>query len=249
MEITAGKSILEQIVSGRLRFLERSVPKLAEVSRLSREEEEQRFREAQRQAVLQLTAFHDRASRQVGEKVASIFSAHAMLLEDEDFVQVVRSIIWERRATAEYAVRTAGKALAETFAGMEDLYMKARAGDFQDIALRVIWLLLGRSWQDPLREGPAILVADTFLPSEVMDLEHENLLGLIARKGSVDSHTAILLRAYGIPAMAEMELGSEWEGHMALLDGFARRLYLDPEPDLEERLRAQYRTGGARQKP
>lgn len=245
MEIMAGKSILERIVSGRLRFLDRSVTEVVKSSLLSREEEEGRFRWAQRQAVLQLTGFYHRASQQVEEKVASIFAIHAMLLEDVDFVEAVHSIIWEMGTTAEYAVQTAGKALTEAFAGMDDPYMKARAADFRDISRRVMWLLLGKHGQDPLREGPAILVADDFLPSEVMDLGHQDLLGLVARKGSVDSHTAILLRAYGIPAMAEVELGQEWDGHMALLDGFGQRLYVDPASGLEEELRARYQLCGS----
>lgn len=248
MIVTAGKSILERIVCGRLRFLYRVLPEITECSQLSREEEEARFREAQRQAVSQLAAAYRQVSRQVGEKIASIFAAHAMMLEDVDFAAAVHSIIWERAATAEYAVRKAGEELAAAFDGMEDSYMKARAADFKDIARRVVLQLQERAWRDPLWEGPAILVTDELLPSEMMklmDLEHQNLLGLIARKGSVDSHAAILLKAYGIPGMAEVDLDEEWDGHMALLDGYGQRLYVDPDPDLETELRARYQESGS----
>ncbi|MGE4277671.1 MAG: phosphoenolpyruvate-utilizing N-terminal domain-containing protein [Lawsonibacter sp.] len=245
MEMAIGKSILDQIVFGRLRFFQRLVPEVVEFSQLSWEEEEERFQKAQHQAVLQLAALYDQTSRQVGEGMAAIFAIHAMLLEDEDFVESIRTLIREKGATAEYAVQVVGKGFGAAFAAMDSPYMRARGVDIQDISRRVMRLLLRNQPQNPLREGPAILVADEFLPSEVLDLDHRRLLGLIARKGSVDSHTSILLRAYGIPAMAEVELDQEWDGHLALLDGFDHRLYLDPNRELVETLRLRYQAGSA----
>lgn len=243
MEMAIGKSVLDQIVFGRLRFFQRLVPEVAEFSQLSWEEEKMRFQEAQHQAVLELAALYDRTSRQVGEGMAAIFAIHAMLLEDEDFVESIRALIREKGATAEHAVRVVGRGFGAAFAAMDSPYMRARAVDIRDISRRVMRLLLKNHPQDPLREGPAILVADEFLPSEVLDLDHRRLLGLIARKGSVDSHTSMLLRAYGIPAMAEVELDQEWDGHLALLDGFDHCLYLDPDRELVETLRLRYQAG------
>ena len=77
-----------------------------------------------------------------------------------------------------------------------------------------------------------ILVSDELLPSEVLALDRRNLLGLVTRHGSVDSHTAMLLRLMKIPGLAEVEISSREEGHAALLDGFSHSLYLDPEPQL-----------------
>lgn len=244
MEIAMGKSILDQISFGRLHFFQRLIPEVAEFSQLSWEEEKKRFQRAQNQAVLQLSAFYDQASKQIGEETAAIFAIHAILLEDEDFVDAVRTVIREKGTTAEYAVREVGRSFAATFTAMDSTYMQARASDIRDISRRVMRLLMGSRPQNPLREGPAILVSDEFLPSEVMDLDHRRLLGLISRKGSVDSHTSMLLQAYGIPAMAEAELDSEWDGHLALLDGFDHRLYLDPDRELIESLRLRYQARG-----
>ncbi|MEM5780189.1 MAG: phosphoenolpyruvate-utilizing N-terminal domain-containing protein [Lawsonibacter sp.] len=245
MEMAIGKSILDQIVFGRLRFFHRLIPEVAEFSQLRWQEEEERFRKAQRRAVLQLAALYDQTSSQVGEGMAAIFAIHAMLLEDEDFVESIQTLIRERGTTAEYAVRVVGRGFGAAFAAMDSPYMRARAADIRDISRRVMALLLKNRPQDPLREGPAILVSDEFLPSEVLDLDHRRLLGLIARRGSVDSHTSMLLRAYGIPAMAEVELDQEWDGHLALLDGFDHRLYLDPDRELLETLRVRYQAGRA----
>lgn len=244
MEWTEGKAIQDQIAYGRLRFFQRSSPELAKYSQLEQAEEEKRFRRAQHQAVLQLAALYDRAYRQVGEGIASVFAIHAMLLEDEDYVENIRSLIWDQGTTAEYAVQSVGTAFGAAFAGMESPYMRARAADIRDISRRVLYILLDRKPPAPRGEGPAILVADEFLPSEVMELDRRRLLGLVARKGSVDSHTAILLRAYHIPAIAEVELSPEWDGHLALLDGFDHRLYLDPDQETVEQLRLRYQAGG-----
>ena len=244
MIMAEGKSILSQVAYGRLRFVQRHLPELAEYSSRTWGEESERFRIAQNRAVLELAAFYDQASRQVGAEIASVFAVHAMLLEDRDFVDTVLAIIRNRGVTAEFAVRTTGDRLAATFAAMDSLYMQARAADIRDISRRVVRLLLAWHSSYPLRGGPAILVSDEFLPSEVMDLDNRKLLGLIARKGSVDSHTAMLLRAYRIPAMAEVDLDPCWDGHRALLDGFDHRLYLDPDGELLDSLRLKYQEGG-----
>ena len=201
MEIRGATALSDQIAYGRLRFFRRATPELEVFSRRSREEEWQRFEWAQRQAVLQMAAFHDRAYEQLGQHLAAIFAVHAMLLEDEDLVEATRRLVWEERLTAEYAVHTIGERYSAAFFTMEDPYMQARGVDVRDVARRVIFLLAGVPLSDPLQMGPAILVADTFMPSEVMELDRHRLLGVISRRDRVDSHTAILLKAYHIPAL------------------------------------------------
>lgn len=240
MEITAGKSILGQLALGRLQFFTPSEPVLEQKSGLGWEGEKARFLQARQEAVLELAEFYDRACGQVGKETASIFSTHAALLEDEDFAQAVLDQLRQEGVTAQYAVRAVGKRLAAAFSAMDSPYMQARAKDIRDISRRVVRRLLGLRPVNPMTRGAAILVADEILPSEIMELDRSRLLGLIARKGSVYSHAAMLLRAYRIPALAEVELGQEWDGHTALLDGFAHRLYLDPDPAMAERLRRRY---------
>lgn len=245
MEIRDGLSILDQIVYGRLCFLQRETPEVVQFSLRGWEEERERFFRAQRRAVRQLADFYDQAFQVVGVDTASIFAVHTMLLEDDDFVKTILHHICADGTTAEYAVRTVGETFAATFAQLDSPYMQARAADMRDIYRRVIHLLQkGIPDDDPLREGPVILVADEFLPSEVMRLNCKRLLGVISRKGSVDSHTAMLLRAYHIPAMTQVDLDPSWDGHLALLDGAGHRIYLDPERDVLEMLRERYQAGG-----
>lgn len=240
MELAIGKSILNRIATGKLSFYYRTPTEPKKHSTLSRTREEDRFYLAQRQAVLELAGLYDRASRQVGAGTASIFAIHAMLLEDEDFVQAVLTVLHEKHTTAEYAVWVAGCSIAAAFAAMDSPYMQARAVDIRDITRRVVRQLTGQPQENPLQSGAVILVSDEFLPSEVMDMDQRLLLGLVSRQGSVDSHTAMLLQSYGIPALAQVDLDQAWDGHMALLDGFNHRLYLDPERELVEQLYRRY---------
>ena len=236
MQTVKGKSVLDQAVVGKLKFCQLAPPRPQPLPALHPREEATRFAQAQRLAVLDLAALYDRASQQIGEETASIFAIHAMLLEDNDFEQSVHRIIREEETCAEWAAWKTGSRLASTFTTMDNLYMRARAGDIRDITYRVIWHLRGERMENPLDDEPTILVADEFLPSEVIELDRSRVVGILARKGSVDSHTALLLRACRIPAMAEVDLDECWDGHTALLDGTNHQLYLDPDPETLRRL-------------
>lgn len=232
MQILTGKSILDQFAFGPLCFYRRRPFHLEQESKRPPEEEIHRFHTAQRRAILQLSALYDSACVGLGAQAASIFSIHSMLLEDASLVEGVLSIIRSRHTTAEYAVQMVEQDFSSAFAGMDSPYMQARGADIRDIANRVIRCLLGLNTPDPLAARSGILVSDELLPSEVLALDRRKLLGLVARRGSVDSHTAMLLRLMKIPGLAEVEISDREEGRTALLDGFSHSLYLDPEPQL-----------------
>ena len=143
MQTVRGKSILNQVVAGRLRFCQLAPPQPRPEPFGTPMEEEGRSYRALRQSVLDLAGLYDRMSRQVGAETASIFAIHAMLLEDEDFVGEVCEAIGRDGTSAEYAVWKTGVRLAETFSVMDDRYMQARSGDIRDITHRVIWQLRG----------------------------------------------------------------------------------------------------------
>ena len=168
----------------------------------------------------------------MGEDNAAIFEIHQMMLEDEDYVDAVKGILDSQGATAEYAVTATGENFAAAFAAMENPYMAARGADLRDISNRMIRLLLGEKIPDPLGNRPAILVSDELLPSEVLALDRKKLLGLVTWHGSVDSHTAMLLRLLNIPGLAQANISQDCDGHQAILDGFSQNLYLDPDKQL-----------------
>lgn len=248
MQILKGKAIMEQIVAGRLCFYRRPAPQIQLYTQGNWRQEINRFHQAQQASILELSTLYHRALNQVGEGVASIFLIHGMLLEDHDYVETIRGLINGQGATAEYAVQMAEVSFAAAFAAMDSPYMRARAADIRDISRRMLRALIGGR-QTLLMDEPAILVADEYLPSEVMDFDQRRLLGLITRKGSLDSHTAMLVRAYHIPAIVEVDLISNWEGHLALMDGYTGNVYIDPEPEQLDQLRELYQANGRPEGP
>lgn len=243
MQILSGKAIMEQIVVGRLNFYRRPSPQIHMYTQGGWRQEINRFHRAQQTAILELNTLYHRALNQVGEGVASIFSIHGMLLEDHDYVELVRSLIEGQSATAEYAVQMAEVSFSAAFSAMDSPYMQARAVDIRDISQRVLRALMGGR-QTLLMDEPAILVADEYLPSEVMDFDQRRLLGLVTRKGSLDSHTAMLVRAYHIPAIVEVNMPPRCEGHLALMDGYTGNVYVDPEQEHLDQLRELYQANG-----
>ena len=243
MQVLSGKPIMDQIVAGRLCFYRRPVPQVQLYTRGDWRQELNRFHRAQQNAILELNTLYHRALNQVGEGVASIFLIHGMLLEDHDYVETVRGLINGQGVTAEYAVQMAEVSFSAAFAAMDSTYMQARAVDIRDISQRVLRALMGGR-PTLLMDEPAILVADEYLPSEVMDFDQRRLLGLITRRGSLDSHTAMLVRAYHIPAIVEVAITTQCEGRLALMDGYTGHVYIDPEQSQLELLRELYQANG-----
>lgn len=236
MQIITGNSTQNRIAAGPLRFYFRQPFPLTSNSPLSPEEEILRFRSAQTCSIAALAHLCDEAARDVGTQAASIFSIHAMLLEDTSFVESILSLISTRNITAEYAVQMAGNRFATAFADMDSPYMQARGADIRDISNRLIRCLLELDTPDPLGNTPAILVSDELLPSEVLALDRHKLLGLVTWHGSVDSHTAMLLTDMKIPGLAQAQIDPFFDGHPAILDGGKHCLYVDPEPDIYRQL-------------
>lgn len=243
MEIKQGLTTLGQIAYGRLRFLNWEQGEVERLSGLSVQEERERFLHAQHRAVLQMSELYQRALDQVGAENASIFMVHNMLLEDTDFLDDVLARI-DRGETAEWALTQVADEIVDTFSKIESAYMQARAADVKDICRRLFNILRGRCCHDPLQDEAAILVVDEFMPSQVMDLRRPRLLGVVSQRGSLDSHSAMLLEAYHIPAIAGVNLNRSWDGHLALIDGIGQRLYLEPSWEVREELRKRYEQGG-----
>ena len=200
---------------------------------LSPEEELNRFEAARRGAIDQLEDLYGRALDQTGMEAAAIFRIHQMLLEDPDYQEAVHTSI-RRGEGACRAVQRAGARFTALFSAMEDEYMQARADDMRDITRRVADLLTGVREEDLLGGEPSILAAEELSPSQLIGLDRDKLLGLVTRDVGASSHTAILARAMGVPAVMGVEIQEDWQGRTAMLDGDRGWLYLDPTEQIVE---------------
>ncbi len=242
LKVATGKSILNGIAIGRIRLYRKQALQVAAVSALTPQEELARFEAARREAQTQLAQLYDTALAEVGEDNAAIFEIHSMMLEDEDYLDAVKRIIETQGATAEHAASVTGDNFAHTFAAMDDAYMQARATDIRDITHRLLNILTGAG-EGPGWDEPFILMADDLTPSETVQLDKSKLLGFVTRHGSTNSHTAILARTMGIPALVGVDIDEGWDGRTAVLDGCNRCLYIDPAPDLLASMEAKRRAG------
>ena len=240
VKAATGKSIWDGIAIGRLRWFQKREVQAQSISGLTPEEELERFEQARARAQAQLRSLHESAVGEVGEDNAAIFEIHQMMLEDEDFLDAVRSVIRTQRGTAEHAVQVTGENFAAAFAAMEDTYMQARAADVRDVAHRLQAVLAGAE-EKPDWDEPFILMADDLSPSETVQLDKRKLRGFVTRGGSTNSHTAILARTMGIPALVGVEADPAWDGRMAVLDGYNQCLYVDPAPSLLTAMEARRR--------
>ena len=241
MKVATGTSILRGIAIGKLKLYRKEAVETGRASSLTPEEEYARFQAAQKAAQEQLGQLYEKALDEVGEDNAAIFEIHQMMLEDEDYVDAVKGILDSQGATAEYAVTATGENFAAAFAAMEDPYMQARSADVKDISRRVVNILAGTDAGAVQGDEPAILVADDLTPSETVQLDKSKLLGFITRGGSTNSHTAILARTMGIPALIGVDFDESWDGQLAILDGYNHCVYVDPAPELLSAMEAKRR--------
>ena len=238
MEQIFGKGVSKGVAAGPISFYRRAsgvIPR-HEVSDTAAELE--RFRAARETAKEQLAKLYDKALAEAGEDAAMLFEAHQMMLEDLDFVESIEGMIENDRVNAEAAVSDTGAQFAEMFAAMDDSYMQARAADIRDISARVIGILTGEGESGIVSDVPCIVAADDLAPSETVQLDKALILGFITAGGSANSHTAILARTMGIPAIigAGDALQSEMEGKYAIIDGQTGEAVVEPDDAERERL-------------
>ncbi|WP_075718250.1 phosphoenolpyruvate--protein phosphotransferase [Roseburia sp. 499] len=232
MEKYSGKSIFQGIAIGKLLFYEKQQ---AEVKRHKIEDktaEIERYEKAKETAIAQLQKLYEKACKEVGEVNAAVFEVHQMMLEDEDYNDSVRNMIEQQEVNAEYAVAVTGDNFSNMFAEMEDEYFSARAADIKDISDRVVSVLCGGDGGVNDLDEPVILVADDLAPSETVQMDKEKLLAFVTEQGSSNSHTAILARTMNIPALIGIAIQKEWNGKMAVVDGFTGTLYVEPTAEV-----------------
>lgn len=238
MEQIFGKGVSKGVAAGPISFYRRAsgvIPR-HEVSDTAAELE--RFRTARETAKEQLAKLYDKALAEAGEDAAMLFEAHQMMLDDLDFVESIEGMIENNRVNAEAAVSDTGAQFAEMFAAMDDSYMQARAADIRDISARVIGILTGEGESGIVSDVPCIVAADDLAPSETVQLDKSLILGFITSAGSANSHTAILARTMGIPAIigAGDALQPEMEGKYAIIDGQTGEAVVEPDDAERERL-------------
>ncbi len=232
MKIIKGKGVSNGIAIGTIHFSGEDQVKVRRISTDNSELEISRFESARKLAVSQLKELFNKAVKEVGESNAQIFSIHQMMLEDMDYLDSVRNIISTQKVNAEYAVAVTSDNFAAMFSDMDDEYMKARSADVMDISDRIIRNLSDRNTDNSLSSGKDLIIcADDLTPSETVQMDKSSVIAFVTRKGSANSHTAILARTMAIPAIigAGSPLEESLEGSFAIINAFTGEIFIDPD--------------------
>ncbi|MFR8463345.1 MAG: phosphoenolpyruvate--protein phosphotransferase [Lachnospira eligens] len=226
-----GKSVFGGIAIGKIMVYEKGEHQVKRVKVTDAEAEKNRYYEAVERAFKQLGELHDKALREVGEANAAIFEIHQMMLEDDDYKESVEHIIESQMVNAEYAIAQTGDNFSQMFAAMDDEYMRGRAADVKDITERLLGILSGNTGSGVDVDEPVIMVAEDLAPSETVQMDKSKILSFVTQKGSVNSHTAILARTMGIPALigSDIVIDESLNGKLGVVDGTNGVVYIEPD--------------------
>ncbi len=233
-----GKGVSAGVGVGPLYFYHRHDSVVPRYTVTDTDAEWHRFKGAQTGAVEQLGELAEKARAETGDEGAQLFEAHQMMVEDLDYEEAIEQRISGQHLNAEAAIADAGEQFAAMFEAMNDPYMQARAADVRDVSRRMLDILAGTRPDTFDPEGPVVLAAEDLAPSETIQMDKSKILGFITAGGSGSSHTAILARTLGIPAIvgAGSALKPEYAGREVILDGATGNIVIDPDDMTRDRL-------------
>lgn len=158
-----------------------------------------------------------------------ILNAQLCMLNDFDYQADLHRFIKKNKVSAEHAVISCTADYAKKLATLESEYLRCRAEDLENVGERLIETLTGNSSSIQLTE-PRIVVAESFSPAQLAALDKKLVLGLVARKGSATSHTAILANNYDLPYIVDVDVDKITDGSVLIIDGEKSRVVMNPDP-------------------
>lgn len=205
------------------------------------EVEWQRLQAAIHIARQEIQAVFSQASFQIGDAEAAIFDAHLLFLEDPVLLEAAHHRILEQHINAEAAWQAAVDRVAASYRTLEDSYLQERVEDVVDVGQRVMRLLTGNAPANLHLDSPAILIASDLTPSDTAGLDPTKVLGICTTSGSATSHSAIIARTLGIPAVlgVDAQVLHLADGTLMALDGESGTAWVEPELDILEHLQAK----------
>lgn len=195
--------------------------------------EVKRFQSAVKDVVEEIQRTQEHIYGEVGEEITKIFDTHRIMLHDPVTIEETIRKIREEHLNAECAFFRTLRRTVASLRSTEDVYLKERAEDVEDIQRRVILKLIGR---EPLMslsdiEADSIVVARNLSPADTVYMHRKHVLGYVTDVGGSTSHAAIVVRALGIPAVVGVETGTRDidPGDLVVVDGSRGVVYVHPD--------------------
>lgn len=226
-----GKSISGMVTIGPLRIFRHQPMDFVRTEIEKPETEVARFDSARNAAAVKMKEFYQEAISHVGLDNASIFKVYQQMMTDSEFVDAVKSIIRKQSVNAEYAIQQAEQNFTRIYEADPDDYVHGQITDLAEVARILLRTLLQKQALFSSDE-PCILYADDLTPSETIQMDTTKILGFVTKEGTPTSHTAILARALGVPAIVATgtDVDATHDGKTAVIDGFSGVVYLEPTP-------------------
>lgn len=238
-KVYKGKSAAGGIAMGQVVIFQKKEWSITEEKSSDSTREVTRFLQAKEAVLQEFKRLHQRTFEELGEESATLFEVYQMILEAGSYPDGILERLNTEGETAEVAVKKVCDSLLMQFAQMEDSYIRERGADIEDISYRLVLHLQGRNTNDLTGGGkPYILLAEDLSPADTMGLRKQELLALVTRQGSATSHTAILARNRGIPAIVGLSINdAEWNAiaqnnMVGIVDGEDGIFYLNPSENL-----------------
>ena len=200
--VLRGKTAYPGVVTGPANIIDQQFgfADIFDECNIDTQAELQRLDEALRKTRIQTLYLEKRVADQLTQEDAAIFHTHLMILEDRGFIERLHELI-EERHSAPYALKKVINGYLEAFGQMEDPYLRERAADMEDIGRRLLANLIGKNTEGLHLHHTGILIAKRLLPSDMAILDHEMIQGMIIESNETNSHSVIMAKALGIPAL------------------------------------------------
>ena len=191
------------------------------------------FRQARARVMEQLTELYEKNCT-IQESQAELFLRQKELLEGKSLQRAIESIIQNEKVNSAYAVMTNRDEILSTFRNLEEPAIKERLANIREISDRLLSELGGVSPRIDLGDEPVIVVTESITPTELMEMDKDKLMAIVTHHGSDISHAAILVKTMNIPALIEIDTDTEWDGQIAIVDGYTGFLYINPDEEVKK---------------
>ena len=238
-----GSGVSPGIAVGKIFFMEKADEKIIRRTVNDTQAELDRLSNAVEDYLDDLTELKIKTQKEAGEESSQIFETHSLMLMDPDVLGEAENMIERKKVNAEYAVKIIGDNLAEMLKLSDSEYMRERAVDVEDITDSLINTLSGKKLKLPKGEK-VIVAADDLSPGETASFDRNSILAFVTKYGSSTSHTSILARTMGIPAIVGAgQIDKSCDGQIMYADGSTGVVYIDPDEDIlkeaDEKMRLQ----------
>ena len=237
-----GTGVSDGVAIGKAFVLQRELPEIPEyvIPKEYVEEEIARFQRAVEASRQQLMAIREHIPGNAPPEATSFLDAHLLMLDDKMISTAAADMIRQQQCNAEWALKTQSEILSAIFEQMDDHYLRNKKTDVNQVVNRIQRNLLQQNYDEheKMAQGE-IVIADDLTPADTVMLKHNRVRAFVTSLGGPISHTAILARSLGIPAIVATHSATRYvsPGEQVIVDGKRGMLIIAPDRSIVDEYR------------